>query len=873
VDGAGDIIFMYGGDYAGGIVLEAGQQLLTKEHGLTVNGTVLEAAVGGSVTTIDGSVTLAAGDATTFNTIQGVDFGNVGSFALTGANIGDAKVNTVTAGTINNTTGGAISIDGSGTGMNLQFTSVSTGGGTNAIFFDDARGTFNAGGGTLSNASGNTVSITGDNVNDDLTFTYGGAISDDGNLLVNITGQSGGTKDFNGALTDGAGAGGGISISGNVASHLTRFDGGLNLSTVGSNAFVTNNAGTLAITGSTNTIATTTGTALSVTSTTIHADDLTFRSISANGAANGIVLNGTGTSGGLTVTGNGVNGESTTGGLITNTTGVGVSLTNTRDVSLTNLGISNTGSFGININSVTNFTYQDAAIINAGNENEENTIQILNLHGTSLIEDVRLDDIQEDGIQIRQDVDTDSNLNTFDTITIRRLDLEDHQAGFGEAGIEIQTNLASTLAVVIDDSDFAINANATMGVATSKSATFTGHQKVTIQNSTFDGSASFGSGAIQALGSIGSGTTTYLITGNTITNTQFDGIRVNNDGGHTNVTITNNDIDGSAVNNGEGIALRQDGDGSMTVLISGNDMTQIANNQIRIQASDATVDDNVINVDATIANNTGTVAGGFGAGLLVDVGDGSGIAKNDVRINVTGNDLNGTNTFEFFDFDITLNLNETSGASLQVTQASDAALAAANGGSTVSSFANPPNTITYNAGTPPLPPLPLLAAEGGIESASGTPGDHDLTSPELSAIVQAAVSRWADAGLTDAQLSALDGLQFEIGDLGGSYLGVSAPGLIVIDNDAGGYGWFIDSTPFDDVEFGHALSATQLQTDPSGAPAGQMDLLSAVMHEIGHALGLDHAHDGSGGDLMSDALVTGERRLPDAADFADGLWR
>ena len=116
---------------------------------------------------------------------------------------------------------------------------------------------------------------------------------------------------------------------------------------------------------------------------------------------------------------------------------------------------------------------------------------------------------------------------------------------------------------------------------------------------------------------------------------------------------------------------------------------------------DATIDDNVINVDATITNNTGTVAGAFGAGLLVDVGDGSGIAKNDVRINVTGNNLNGTNTTPFFDFDITLNLNETSGASLRVTQASDAALAAANNGTTVSSFANPPNTITYNAGTPP----------------------------------------------------------------------------------------------------------------------------------------------------------------------------
>ena len=307
----------------------------------------------------------------------------------------------------------------------------------------------------------------------------------------------------------------------------------------------------------------------------------------------------------------------------------------------------------------------------------------------------------------------------------------------------------------------------------------------------------------------------------------------------------------------------------LTSLISGNDMTQITSNQIRIQGSDATIDDNVINVDATITNNTGTVAGSFGAGLLVDVGDGSGIAKNDVRINVTGNNLNGTNTTPFFDFDITLNLNETSGASLRVTQASDAALAAANVATTVSSFSNPPNTITYNAGTPPTPPLPLLAAAGGVESASGTPGDHDLTSPELAVMVQAAVGRWASAGLTGVQTA----LAPRVRDSrprtsAGRISGCRMPGVILIDDDAAGHGWFVDATPFDDAEFGHALSATQLQTDPSGAPAGHMDLLTLVMHEIGHVLGLDHSHEGSGGDLMSGSLVTGERRLPDASDTA-----
>ena len=102
-----------------------------------------------------------------------------------------------------------------------------------------------------------------------------------------------------------------------------------------------------------------------------------------------------------------------------------------------------------------------------------------------------------------------------------------------------------------------------------------------------------------------------------------------------------------------------------------------------------------------------------------------------MRINVSGNNLDGTETTPFFDFDITLQLNETSGASLRVTQASDAALTAANNGMSVSSFANPPNTITYNAGTPPLPPLPLLAAEGGVEAgaAAATPTPPRTTTP------------------------------------------------------------------------------------------------------------------------------------------------
>ena len=67
----------------------------------------------------------------------------------------------------------------------------------------------------------------------------------------------------------------------------------------------------------------------------------------------------------------------------------------------------------------------------------------------------------------------------------------------------------------------------------------------------------------------------------------------------------------------------------------------------------------------------------------------------------------------------------------------------------------------------------------------------------------------------------------------------------------------------------HAENAagTDLSADPASAAAGQLDLLTAVVHEMGHELGLvNSATDAN--DLMYVNLVDGERRLPDAADVA-----
>ena len=412
-------------------------------------------------------------------------------------------------------------------------------------------------------------------------------------------------------------------------------------------------------------------------------------------------------------------GAAASGGTIQNTTGVGISLATTRDASFSFLNVTSTGSHGLEATSVTNLTYQDASIVNAGNGNDEQAINLSNVFGTNLIEDVTLNQITEDGIQVRH------NSSTAGTLTVRRLNVQNHDAGFGETGIEVQTDLAANLTVLVDDSDFALNANAVIAVAGSQATTFTGTFTFTVQASTFNAANAFGSGSIQVLGG-GHGTQNITIQGNTINNTKFDGIRVNNDFGPgtaggpsiTRATIINNVVDGSgATNNGEGITLRQDGttavtppagDSQLYTLIQNNTITGFTANQIRLQASDGNTNASVLH--ATVLNNTTANAGTFGAGLLLDVGDGSGVAHNSACVDISGNTLDGTNTTAFFDFDITLQLNEAPGvgdANLRVRQASTAALTAANNGATVSAYEfNPPgptNPITYNGGACTLP--------------------------------------------------------------------------------------------------------------------------------------------------------------------------
>ncbi len=136
---------------------------------------------------------------------------------------------------------------------------------------------------------------------------------------------------------------------------------------------------------------------------------------------------------------------------------------------------------------------------------------------------------------------------------------------------------------------------------------------------------------------------------------------------------------------------------------------------------------------------------------------------------------------------------------------------------------------------------PLLAAGDPLTGTNAGP----LTSPQLQPIVAEAIARLGQLGFDTQQLSTV---VFSIADLPGAILGLATPQAVSIDVNAASHGWFVDTTPHDDREF----------ADGASAPS-TMDLLSVVMHELGHTAGLADLYDHAD-DLISGLLQAGTRR-------------
>jgi hypothetical protein len=131
-----------------------------------------------------------------------------------------------------------------------------------------------------------------------------------------------------------------------------------------------------------------------------------------------------------------------------------------------------------------------------------------------------------------------------------------------------------------------------------------------------------------------------------------------------------------------------------------------------------------------------------------------------------------------------------------------------------------------------------------------------LDTAQLSAAVVEATARWQASGLlTERQLAALATVETTIADLSGAQLGLASPGAnrIWIDRDAAGRGWNAGSS--------------QLTTDNGQLTSPGYDLLTAVMHELGHIAGYDH-DDEIAGDLMNATLRAGQS----GSDAVDALF-
>ncbi len=86
-------------------------------------------------------------------------------------------------------------------------------------------------------------------------------------------------------------------------------------------------------------------------------------------------------------------------------------------------------------------------------------------------------------------------------------------------------------------------------------------------------------------------------------------------------------------------------------------------------------------------------------------------------------------------------------------------------------------------------PLGLAGADVPNSTAAS------LTLAEAKAVARSVSTRFAAAGATAEMLAKLASVEIIVRDLSGPSLGLARPGLIVIDVNAAGRGWFVDKTP------------------------------------------------------------------------------
>jgi methionine-rich copper-binding protein CopC len=648
---------------------------------------------------------------------------------------------------------------------------------------------------------------------------------------------------------------------------------------------ILDDGGTSVTTTGLNTIKARSATALNITNVPIGSGNVTFRSIDAGNndanpdAANGIILNNTGTAagnGGLIVTGNSngncggvvnVSAPATadcTGGTIQNHTGTGISLTSTKNVSLTRMYVFNNADTGIKATTVNGISVISSDIDSndnsGGNSQFESGMYLSEVYGTAAITNSWISESFNTDLRIENSNVTNGAL----TVNMSGTTVMNSGASNSLANV---FNFLGTLTsnMTLNMTNSRIKGNQGAGALTTdglRADTSGGNMTLNIGTSTFQNN--FVALDVTLGGTANSKHLTLDIHDNpTITGSAGSAINVTAGGGFAGDTINakirnnvigTNGVVNSGSLNGFGMDIDNESTAAYTVSITGNTIREI-------QTFDGIFARQVVSagsMSATITGNTIDQIHNSGASNIFAINTAITSAGS-ICANISGNTLTNIDPNNFGNGK-KIRARQTSGT-FNLTQASANALATANG--LPAGQAETLGAINFNQ--PPCATPPLMVGKGGVEAemATAITDDNIVSDAKLSAIVEAAIQRWTAAGLTAEQIASMRRVKFEVATLSDSYLAEADDNLIRVDKSAGDNGWFIDTTPQDDAEFTYVVSGTHRYTTSDAAPAGRIDLLTAIIHELGHEIGLPDSYLMlNQSSVMYGYLVKGERRLP-----------
>jgi Bacterial Ig domain len=554
--------------------------------GIAVTSALFDAAPGGAFQTVSGGTTLVgivgngvggagivltnvAGDLA-FADLQVVADGGAGlRVAGTGAFTGSAGLQiTLSNGGLSRTvvaTGGP-AVDVSNATVSLPFQQInSTNSPTTGVALNSVAGSFAAGSGSsISSTSGTAFQVGSSNA----AISYAGTISTTTGTGVNLTSNTGSTIGFTGTMT---------------------------LSTGSNPAFTATGGGTVTATDASSTLTTTTGTALNVANTAIGAAGLKFRSISAGTAAsgptNGIVLNNTGVTGTLTVSGTG---GASTGGTIQKTGAEGILITGPANASFSWMAIQNPGTHGISSTTANNLTIANTTITDAaGNSASDDGLRTSNTTGTLTITSCTINGARHQGITI------DNNNTNMAGLSMTGTTVTNTPGG---DGMLIQMRGTSVLPTgTISGNTFSNNSATGLQVNNADTGNI---QNLTVQSNTVSGNNAGMDFDLSQASSM-----TIVVQSNTITGSHSQALNLvtstSATGGSMTATLRTNNIgtagvndSGSAIGNGIRVA---NGGINISLTIDGNIIREVPNGRgIDIEAQAYTPN---LNLKAKIINN------------------------------------------------------------------------------------------------------------------------------------------------------------------------------------------------------------------------------------------------------------------------------